>query len=74
MKKVVTLKIFGIILAQLLMVVSSNIGHMINIPILKLKIRQKFILKGWGDIIKSCGQKDKKSISFGKYQTKNLTK
>jgi deoxyribose-phosphate aldolase len=27
-----------------------------------------------GDIIKSCGQKDKKSISFGKYQTKIFPK
>jgi hypothetical protein len=26
------------------------------------------------DILKSCGQEDKKSISFGKVLTKNLTK
>ena len=26
------------------------------------------------DIIKSCGQEDKKSISFGKYLNKNISK
>ncbi len=46
--------------------------------VLSIKSNMKQSIMGraitFGVIIKSCGQKDKKSISFGKYLTKYLTK
>jgi sarcosine oxidase, subunit alpha len=67
------MNVYGVIPGEkVLMVGAGNIGLIVAYQLMQARIKVEAIVEG--DIIKSCGQKDKKSISFGKVLTKNLTK